>query len=392
MSAALRSRRVLFVSNGHGEDWIAAAIVRALPPGLEIDAYPMVGTGGAYADICPIVGPRAQVASEGWRNVKGSWRRDIMGGALATVPPALSFLRAVRDHYQTVVVVGDMVGILAALSTGHRDLLYIDVYKTGAARLYSPLERRAIKRTCRTVFCRAESLASPLRRLGIDARAAGNVMMDTIPTLAYDAAGRRRKRLGLTLLPGSRALTVESFAVQVEALRTVPDEERPDVFLAVAGGVDVAALAEATGLSQSIWPTAEPGDLGALQDRDLTIHMARGAALGQLISASDLVMSQAGTATVQALGSGRPAITFMNPRDRRSRFRDEQGLFGDARLVTTPDASSVGKALRTLLNDDADRQRRAAIGRERIGGPGALQEIVAVLCETAGQIPPAVEA
>lgn len=373
------NHRYLFISNGHGEDGIAAAIVSNLPKGVSVEAYPMIGSGNAYTGVCPIVGPRATLASEGWRNVKGSLRRDIATGGLGTVPPALKFLRQIRTKYDRVVVVGDMVGVLAAYATGHRGLYYIDVYKTGSARLYSSLERFAIKRACRTVFSRADNLASLLRDMGVDARSAGNVMMDTIPYGDYDAAARRTRAKAITLLPGSRALTSESFALQVAALRTLPAALRPDVFVAVAGSVNVEDMARQSGLKRTAMLSAEPGDLGELSDGDLTIHMARGSAMGNLLAASDLVMSQAGTATVQSLGLGKPAITFINPRDRRSRFTDEQMLFSEARTVVMPDAAAIGAALGKLLSDDDERRRLANVGRQRIGGPGAMEAIVDAL-------------
>ena len=371
--------RFLFISNGHGEDGIAAAIVSHLPKSFEVEAYPMIGSGNAYTGICPIVGPRATLASEGWRNVKGSLRRDIATGGLGTVPPALKFLRQVRGKYDRVVVVGDMVGVLASYATGHRDLFYIDVYKTGSARLYSSLERWAISRACTTVFCRADNLARTLEHIGVDARSAGNVMMDTIPYGEYDAGSRRSKAKAVTLLPGSRALTAESFALQVNALRSLPSELRPDVFLAVAGSVNVEELARTSGLQRTAMLSAEPADLGELSDGDLTIHMARGSAMGNLLATSDMVMSQAGTATVQSLGLGKPALTFMNPRDRRSRFTDEQMLFGEARTVVSPEVPAIGAALAKLLGDDDERRRLANVGRQRIGGPGAMQAIVDAL-------------
>jgi uncharacterized protein (TIGR03492 family) len=376
---ALGRRRFLFISNGHGEDSIAAAIVAAMPKGSEVEAYPMIGTGNAYAGICPIVGPRATLASEGWRNVKGSLRRDIATGGLATIPPALAFLRRIRGKYDRVVVVGDMVGVLASYATGHRDLYYLDVYKTGAARLYSAAERWAIKQACKTVFCRADSLAKSLTDIGVDARSAGNVMMDTIPHDDYDAMARRSRPLAVTLLPGSRALTTESFELQVEALRMLRADLQPDVFLAVAGSVSVDDLARNTGLKRTPMLSVEAADLGQLSDGDLTIHMARGGAMGNLLEASDVVLSQAGTATVQALGLGRPVITFINPRDRRSRFNDEQGLFGEARMVVTAESPAIATALRTLLGDEQERRRLANIGRQRIGGPGAMQAILDTL-------------
>ena len=371
--------RFLFISNGHGEDAIAAAIVASMPKSAVVEAYPMIGAGNAYAGVCPIVGPRATLASEGWRNVKGSLRRDIATGGLSTVPPALNFLRQIKGKYDRVVVVGDMVGVLACYFTGHRGLYYLDVYKTGAARLYSGPERWTIKQACKTVFCRADNLARSLEHIGVDARSAGNVMMDTIPHGDYDAQARRQRPLAVTLLPGSRALTAESFALQVAALRTLPAELRPDVFLAVAGSISVDELAKKAGLKRTTMLSVESADLGELSDGDLTIHMARGGAMGNLLAVSDLVLSQAGTATVQALGLGKPAITFVNPRDRRSRFNDEQMLFGEARTVVPAEAPAVGAALRKLLGDDEERRRLANIGRQRIGGPGAMQAIIEAL-------------
>lgn len=379
MAEASVRQRLLVISNGHGEDAIAAAIVARLPRSLDVEAYPMIGAGNAYAGVCPIVGPRAALASEGWRNVKGSLRRDIATGGLGTVPPALRFLRNIRGKYDRIVVVGDMVGVLACLGTGNRDLVYLDVYKTGAARLYSGPERWAIKQACRTVFCRADNLARSLTHIGVDARSAGNVMMDTIPHGDYDARARRSRPLAVTLLPGSRALTSESFALQVGALRTLPAEIRPDVFLAVAGNVNVDELARSANLKRTPMLSIEPGDLGELSDGDITIRMARGGAMGNLLAASDLVLSQAGTATVQALGLGKPAITFVNPRDRRSRFTDEQMLFGEARVVVPAETAAVGAALHSLLTDDEERRRLANIGRQRIGGAGALHAIIDAL-------------
>lgn len=379
MTEAASRQRFLVISNGHGEDAIAAQLIAQLPPEVSAEAYPMIGSGKAFDGICPVVGPRATLASEGWRNVKGSLRRDIVNGGLLTVPPALKFLRAMRGRYDRIIVVGDMVGVLACLVTGNRDLIYIDVYKTGSARLYSALERQAIKRACATVFCRAENLAALLRRSGVDARCAGNLMMDTIPRGDYDAAARRMQDLAVTLLPGSRALTGESFALQIAALKRVQTEQRPDIFLAVAGSVSVEDLARAAGLVRVPMLSSEPDDMGTLSGEGLVVHMARGRAMGNLLDVSDVVLSQAGTASIQSLGLGKPVITFANARDRRSRFEDEQKLFGPARVVVDAEIGNVAMALNDLLGNSDERARLGAIGRERIGGPGALGAILAAL-------------
>lgn len=350
-------RRFLFISNGHGEDAIAAQIVRRLPPGTDVSAYPTLGDGRSYEGICPIVGPRATLPSEGWRNTRNSIAKDIGGGGIATVWPGLRFLREARNTYDQIVVVGDMIGVYGAWVTGHRGIVYLDVYKTGYASSYLAIDRWILRRTARTAFCRAANLAAILQRSAIDARAAGNVMMDTIPRTGLPL--ERTHPVAMTILPGSRAHALDNFAKQAAALRMLPPDQRPQLFVAVAASV----------------PEAELRDLAG----DLEITFVPGKSLGDALDASDFVLSQAGTATIQALGLGRPAITFRTAADRRSRFELEGRLFGDARIAVDADPAAIAKAIAELTANPSERQRRGDIGRERIGPPGAINAIIAEL-------------
>jgi uncharacterized protein (TIGR03492 family) len=364
----VKPQKLLVISNGHGEDSIGAAIVRRLPSSLSAEAYPTLGDGHAYDGVCPIVGPRAQLPSEGWRNIRNSIARDITGGGIATVWPGLRFIRSTRGRYDRVVVIGDMIGVYGAWITGHRNILYVDVYKTGYGKSYLGIDRWILRHSAGTVFCRAPSLAETLRSSGIDARAAGNVMMDTIPRLGLPL--ERTRPLAMTLLPGSRAHAIRNFTLQVEALRRLDSATLPDIFLAVASSLEIGALAAAAGLTISD---------GAMTGHGLVIDLVPGSAMGDALDASDFVLSQAGTATVQALGLGRPAITFQSPEDRPSRFRDEGRLFDQGRLVVYADAPAIAEAVAHWLADPSEIIRRGAIGRDRIGPPGAIDAIIAEL-------------
>jgi uncharacterized protein (TIGR03492 family) len=347
---------------------VGAELVRRLPPSIRAAAYPTLGAGAAYDGICEVVGPRAELASAGSRVAKGTVAKDLAGGLLRTVPPGLRFMRRVRNTYDRVLVIGDFIGVGGCFLSGIRNVVYVDVYKTGYGRPYLGVERRVIGRTCRTVFCRHPALAASLRAGGVDARAVGNVMMDTIPRAGVDVSAPRTRPTAVTLLPGSRGQTAANFALQVEAIRRLPEALRPDVFLALANGVDVAALAEAAGLT---WDgTAIAGDV--------PVQVARGA-LGDLVEGSDVVLAQAGTATIQSLGLGRPVISFTRPGDRMKRHRDESRLFGEARILVANDADAIAGPLAELLGNAEERQRRGAVGRERIGGPGAIDEIIGAL-------------
>ena len=72
-------------------------------------------------------------------------------------------------------------------------------------------------------------------------------------------------------------------------------------------------------------------------------------------------------------------ITFVRPGDRMKRHLDENKLFGDSRLLVAADATELATSLTMLLQDDEDRTRRGAIGRDRIGGPGAIDKIIETL-------------
>ena len=379
-------RRLLVISNGIGEDSVAAEIARNFPKGWLADAYPMLGAGRAYRNLLPVVGPRAYLPSEGSRVASGTVRRDLAGGALKTVLPALKFLRSARRTYDGFLVVGDFIGVGACWLAGARGVVYLDVYKTGYGRNYSRLEKRIIARTCRTVFCRSERLAIALEMAGVDARAAGNVMMDAIPSADYDTTRRRLRLHAVTLLPGSRERTAENFALQVEALRRLPDELKPDVFVALADGVFPGDLAAASGLTvQSAGSDGTDG--GRLTGSGLTVHLARGA-LRELIEAADIVLSQAGTATIQALGLGRPVVTFVGPDDRMKRFEEENRLFGESRILVPDDPGEMTAIMLRLLTEPNELARRGAIGRQRIGPPGAMRHIIGALADPARAAPP----
>lgn len=356
-------KRLLFISNGHGEDSIAAEIVRRLPADVTVDAYPTLGDGRAYMGVCPIVGPRRHLPSEGHR-VRGSLLRDALAGF--GIANAIGFMRREAKTYDAIVVVGDLLGVVMCWLSGNRVRIYLDVYKSGYDNRYSGIERWLIGRTSDLVFNRDARLAAQLTAAGIDARFAGNVMMDTLVAGTFDAAARRRHPRAIAILPGSRDTMRENFALQLAALRLVPSIAQTDLFVALARPEDAAALAEATGLTL--------GD-GTLGDGSLTIHVSSGS-LGAVLSASDLVLGQGGTANLQALGLGKPVVSFLTAGTTPRRAARNAALTGDSRLVVDRDPAALAAAMTRLLADDADRARRGAIGRERIGAAGVIPAII----------------
>ncbi len=177
--------RVLIITNGMGEDAMGAALAKALAPHCEVEALPTVGAGLAYDGICPLVGPRGYLASEGHRK-QGSLIKDFKNGLALTAYKHVQYMRQQRGRWDKVIVLGDMVGLALCKAGGHSVDLYIDCYNSGYASTYSLIEKNLIKRTTAKTLCRDDILAGQLRADGLDAGFVGNIMMDTLPELSFD--------------------------------------------------------------------------------------------------------------------------------------------------------------------------------------------------------------
>ena len=146
-----RTDRVLFVSNGHGEDAIACKVidrVRRLAHrrAVELRAWPMVGRGDAYVRwSVPIVGVPNHLPSEGFATLDARlFARDLRAGWLATHWRQVQAARALRGRYALIVAVGDVVPIAAA-RLARTPCVFIGCAKSayyGPGYGYTALERR----------------------------------------------------------------------------------------------------------------------------------------------------------------------------------------------------------------------------------------------------------
>ncbi|MEO6012143.1 MAG: hypothetical protein ABIQ30_00975 [Devosia sp.] len=363
--------KLLILSNGYGEDAVGAEIARRLPKTMEIAAYPTLGPGRAYEGVCPIVGPRRELPSEGHR-LRGSLIRDALAGF--GIGPALKFMRNEAKAYDAILVVGDMLGIVMCWWTGSRVRIYLDVYKSGYAHTYSALERFLLRRSVDLVLNRDPILAAQLQTAHINARFAGSAMMDTVRPSNYSANDRRRHAKAIAVLPGSRSSMATNFTTQLAALRQLPGIEGMDVFAVLARPGDAVDLADASGLNLTP-PKANGGDLGILSDGRVTIYVSTGT-LAPVVGAVHVVLGQAGTANQQAYGLGRPVVGFHAEGETPKRQSQDEAMAGDAAIFTPRDPAAMAAAIARLLADEPDRLRRGAIGAEHMGPPGAIPAII----------------
>jgi len=372
--------RVLVISNGYGEDAMAAVLAQELSKHVDlVEALPTVGAGKPYDGVCEIVGPRGDLVSEGHRKV-GSLIKDFQGGLAITAVKHVKFLRDNRNRWDKVVTVGDIIGPLLAFAGGYKVDLHLDVYNSGFAGQYSTAEKQALKRCVRKVLCRDDILAGSLRASDIDAGFAGNLMMDTVPELDLDVSSIVGEKTVVTLLPGSRSRAPQLFALEMEAINRLSQRYPLLVFVPVADGVDVGALIQKAGLRNLIEQNLiGPEHLAVSASFDQTeVHFFK-KGIGTLAKHSRVVVGQAGTAGFQSAGLGIPVIALVPDDARPQRVRRNERLMGESRITCPVDALQLANKLEPLLKDAKEAERRGKIGIERMGPPGALDAAVRII-------------
>jgi uncharacterized protein (TIGR03492 family) len=369
-------RRILFVSNGHGETAIAARIAAEMlalaraPLGL--DLFPLVGTGAGAAPLA-LVGPRRTMPSGGlvaMGNVRAI-AQDVRAGFAALLGAQLAFLSSLHARYDTVLAVGDAYALALALLVRTRTV-FVGTAKSVYVAPYGPFERTLLRRAG-LAFVRDEPTAQRLRSEGVDARAPGNVIVD----LAGEGEALDPPGDWLGILPGSRAEAYDDgirLARVVRALGALRSEVR--AAFSIAPTLDAARFA--TSLGADGWDvTAGEGDrpFGAAA-RNVTLTGWTGG-VGPILRASTLVLGQAGTANEQAAALGVPVVALGGAEGEREdwyRMRQRR-LLGDALAIVPREPARAAAEVAALLGDPERLERMRVAGRQRMGGRGGARAI-----------------
>ena len=350
----------LAVSNGHGEDLIAAEVIRHLDD-VDAVAYPLVGSGQAYPPSVRLLDPRRVFPSGGFafRNGLRGLNSDLRAGFVRFWLAQRRALRAQRGRFALAMAVGDPYCLAMALLAGAPTVLVASADSVLHAP-YGPLPLRVLRRAVR-VFTRDEPTAADLRRRGIPAVCLGNVMLDCLqPTEAdFTVAGEHPV---VTLLPGSRADAPRNAALLAEVAARIA-RARPDVqfLLSLAPTVEEETVVQALRRVQ----------VG-------TARLAFTRTFAPAVRRADVVVGLAGTANEQAAGLGKPVVAFPGPGPQfTARFLSlQRRLLGEA-IVAASGVDQAAEAVLHLLASPQERARRGQAGRERMGAPGAAARIAA---------------
>jgi len=403
--------RLLCLSNGHGEDGIALRVLQELrkqPAITELVALPLVGEGRAYTTAgIPLVGTVKAMPSGGFVYMDGrQLARDLQDGLVSLT---LAQWRSVRQWAASggqILAVGDIVPLVFAWGSGApysfigtakseyylRDEAGVLTRSTWFERLegwagsvYSPVERWLMARSrCRAVFPRDRLTAETLKRWPIPVFDLGNPMMDGLDTDGPQPSWEA-ETLTIALLPGSRFPEAqENWALILQRLQRLVEQWPTPLELVAAIAPNLSLDPFVQALTRQGWQATSSATFG-YQSSQLHLTQTQFAAT---LHRAHLAIALAGTATEQAVGLGKPVITFagQGPQFTPAFAEAQTRLLGPSILYLSPTESLV-EAIAQLRRDPERRHQIQENGRRRMGKAGAAARIAACLWEQMHAIP-----
>jgi uncharacterized protein (TIGR03492 family) len=387
---------VLVVSNGYAEDLVGARIASELRHAgvvREIAAFPMVGKGEPYRrQGVRIVGLSQQMPSGGFaRTSVKSLVGDMRSGLVRCLWRQVREMRSLSDQVHLTICVGDVFLLCMSALGRLRHRILVATAKSEYISGHMAIERLLMRRLARAVVARDQATSDALQRSGVCSRFFGNFLMDII-----DRSGRyvhpsslytSRTRL-VCLLPGSRRDFVANLRDMLRCLEVLPAGSSLDFVASLAHAPEDGDLRRM--LPGRAWSYRErpdsnvsghAGDIILSGDDGtprLVVAVVAGR-FGDIVDACDLVIGMAGTAVEQAVGLGKPAVTFPG---RGAQFtaafaRAQKRLLGDSVcLVSSSRPRDVVNEVASILSDSDRYAKMSRAGVGRMGEAGAASRFV----------------
>ncbi|MFN2528382.1 MAG: hypothetical protein ABR584_06650 [Candidatus Baltobacteraceae bacterium] len=377
-------KRVLFVSNGHGEEAIAARLAIDLQSQCDAqnDHLALVGESN-HSSTMRQVGPRRSMPSGGliaMGNVRNILR-DFRSGLLVHTLAQLRFLRKSRGRYDAAVAVGDIFALLMAKQARAKRTIFVGTAKSVYVAPYGPLEERFLRHTD-AVFVRDPQTAQRLSEHGVCALAPGNVIVDLFSETDPSVPSFDER---LALFPGSREAAYSDAVFLCAVIRDL-SKGRPHLGATLSIAPRLSAQRFIDKLREDGWDVCL-SDVShcpfVLQTAGRRIVDAWTGPPGAMLAGAKLVLGQAGTANEAAAASGIPVLAFEEPGAREHgwyRMR-QRGLLGAAMKLIAGNPPVAATQVGNLLDDDATRAAMGRIGRERMGGAGGSAAIAAKIAD-----------
>ena len=331
--------KILFLSNGHGEDLSGSLIGNAFKKlGHEVKALPLVGHGEAYLNEgLKVLGKTKSFSTGGmgYTSLRGRILELIQGQIIYLIK-RIYLLFSISSKYDLLVVVGDVLPITVAWLTGLPVATYLVAYSShyeGKLKLPWPCSICLSNDRFFKIFTRDKLSADDLKKQIVGkVEFIGNPFMDPFIT-NHQSLPKHNKRLGI--LPGSRMPEVgDNLCLILRVIDYISNIKYEDYDISF----DVALVSSLNDslLKKIITPYGWKLCYRSNKDHPLkliknnsVVNIYRNSFL-KVVQSSNVLISMAGTATEQAVLLGKLVVQIegKGPQFTRTFAEAQRRLLG----------------------------------------------------------------
>ncbi|MDJ0843993.1 lipid-A-disaccharide synthase-related protein [Crocosphaera sp.] len=385
------SKRILFISNGHGEDNHSSYVIETLLqlyPNLEVAAMPIVGEGNAYRNLdVPIIGPTQNMPSGGFSYINRlRLLTDLKAGLVGLTWRQLQAVWQYAPSCDLIMATGDTVSQGFAYSTGYPYVSFISCLSAlyeGTLKVGPFIGTFLRSPRCLAVFTRDPYTATDLKKQGI-----GKAQFGGIPSL--DKLYPTGKDLQLkadtpmvALLPGSRLPeAIRNFTLQLnlilEIIKVMPPEK-----IQFRAALVPKLMQELTTIANREGWQYKDNKLSYKTDQGTVEVFCYSDAFNDILHNCTLMLGMAGLAVDQGIALGKPVIQVpgVGPQFTYEFAEAQTRLIGSCAQTigkgpaTEETLKEAAKCVAKTATNKGYLEACAVEGKARFGPPGASGRI-----------------
>ncbi len=401
-------QKLLFLSNGHGEDTIACRVIGSLyeiNPDISYEVMPIVGEGTVFAKFIKEgwlskIGSATVLPSGGFSNQSViGLVLDLKAGLLKSLWIQWTLIRKSVREGKIIVAVGDFLPLLLAWASG-ADYFFIgtpksdytwtsgprfsisDIYHRLKGTEWDPWEYCLMRSSrCKMVAVRDKITSRGLKNHGVEAIAPGNPMMDGIAKSKCPNHFERYRRL--ILLCGSRLPEAyQNFNKLLTAIQLIEIPSPIAVFVPLNSysmKSKIEFILIKLGFKTTYESMSELGISGIWKKKSLLILIGFNQ-FSSWANWGEVGVANAGTATEQLVGIGIPCVSLPGggPQFNFSFAKRQSRLLGGA-VAISKGYKILAEKVEFLLNSDIDRKSIGLTGSRRMGPEGGSQSLALMI-------------
>jgi len=329
-------KKIIIISNGHGEDYIGSKIalaLKALNPNITLKAYPLVGDGHHYTkQKISVRIKNPTFPSGGFIRSAKDLTKDLKAGLITTLFRQKKITIKAAKNADLILCVGDIFALLMGKGPKNKTI-FLPTAKSDKFMPHSFLEKWIMHLTCKTIYTRDLDTALNLSKAGLPTNYLGNPMKDDLQLTEPSKLKLNPTQTSIGILPGSREEAYTNFEEILKALHLIPTPL--NIILSIAPNIDKKKLQK----SFKTYLTSPH-----------TLYYSE--KLSEVFHLTQVIVGLAGTANEQAIYAGKTLITFpgTGPQSSPKRMKEQKQLLNNLpHFVPTKDSDRIAKEITIQL-------------------------------------------